>query len=359
MLPSLALSQLGRRSAHTSRDVTAATSGPLPLLLLALSALCTATASGQPASPGSSPGTESGHSEAEHAEEPKNADAPVPPNEEAAKPLSSIPTVAVVRANLETSYVAYPLAITGLPPLIFECSLAPHFFVNQESWPFAIVLTPKVVLRMFNEESTPVRSPSFMPRISVFAWLQQEVRGKPTVYGSVTLSHHSNGQAGSFLRDDGSINHEDGSFSTNYFEFAMYVTGFTGSFLGWSSLSLQWHPGFNQDAELRDRYGLLRMHLASTLVADLPLHGQLNLRIGAILDRFQRASKNALTRSLERFPVSLSYSMTLPGIDLGVYLGYFIGHDYYNIFFDNLVHAFQIGISGGFAPTLLKSEAGD
>jgi hypothetical protein len=273
--------------------------------------------------------------------------------------LHDIATADAVRANLEASYIAYPYSLHGLPPVIFECSLAPHFFVHMEKWPFAFVLTPKVVLRMFNEESSPVRSPSFMPRISVFLWFQQRVRGSPTFYGSVTLSHHSNGQTGPFFADDGSINHEDGSFSTNYLDFAVYGTGFTGRFLGWSSVSLQWHPGFNQDPELKGRYGLVRLNFATTVVADLPLHGQVSLRISAILDDFMQVSKTAALRALERFPLSLSYSMTVPGIDLGVYLGYYIGHDYYNIWFDRVIHTIQIGISGGFAPTLLQSEASD
>lgn len=274
-------------------------------------------------------------------------------------PIEEVATADIVRANLETSYLAYPFGISGLPPLIFECSLAPHFFVHTNDWPFAIVLTPKVVLRMFNERSTPVRSPSFMPRIAAFLWFQPKVSGNPAFYGSVTLSHHSNGQAGPFFAEDGSINHVDGSFSTNYFEFAAYATGFAGPFLGWSSIALQWHPGFNEDPELEGRYGLMRIHLASTLVADLPLHGQVNARVSAILDDFQRASNNEVVRALERFAISLSYSMTVPGIDLGIYLGYYAGHDYYNIWFDHLIHTAQIGIAGGFAPTLLKSERSD
>lgn len=278
---------------------------------------------------------------------------------ETPKPITEIDTATVVRANLETSYLAYPFGIHGLPSLIFECSLAPHFFVHTPSWPFAFVLTPKVVLRMFNEDSSPVRSPSFMPRIAVFLWFQKKVQDKPTFYGSVTLSHHSNGQAGPFFNDDGTINHDDGSFSTNYFDFALFATGFRGKFLGWSSVSLQWHPGFNEDPELKGRYGLLRLNLATTLVADLPFHGQLNLRVSAILDDFMKVSKSPVLREFERFPFSLAYSMTVPGIDLGVYLGYYIGHDYYNIFFDHVIHTVQIGISGGFSPTLLQSEVSD
>lgn len=273
--------------------------------------------------------------------------------------LKPIATADAVRANLEPSYLAYPISLRGLPPLIFECSIVAHFFVHMDDWPVAFVLTPKVLVRMFNERSSPIRSPSFMPRAALFVWFQKELRGEPTFYGSITLSHHSNGQAGPFFNDDGSINHEDGSFSTNYLDFAVYATGFTRRFLGWSSVSLQWHPGFNEDPELEGRYGLLRLNLATTLVADLPFHGQVNLRVTAILDDFLQTSKSPTLRELERFPVGLSYAMTVPGIDLGVYLGYFLGHDYYNIYFDRVIHTIQVGISGGFAPTLLQSEPSD
>ena len=279
---------------------------------------------------------------------------------QSAPKTQELATADVVRANLEASYLAYPVNLNGLPSLIFECSIAPHFFVHPDDWPLAFVLTPKILLRMFNEESSPVRSPSFMPRIALFAWFQQRVRAdRPTFYASVTLSHHSNGQAGPFFHDDGSVNHETGSFSTNYLDFAIYGTGITGRFLGWSSVSLQWHPGFNEDPQLKGRYGLLRLNTATTVVADLPLHGQINVRIGAILDDYLKVSKTELLRALERFPVSISYAMTVPGIDLGVYLGYYIGHDYYNIWFDRVIHTLQVGISGGFAPTLLKEEAED
>jgi hypothetical protein len=320
------------------------------------------SAHAQPASPGPEPRQPDDANDPKQQQPEANGDDDKPPQPGTApipRKLQDIATADVVRANLETSYLTHPFGLHGLPPLIFECNIAPHFFVHTADWPFAFVLTPKIVLRMFNEDSSPVRSPSFMPRAAVFVWFQQRVTGAPTFYGSVTLSHHSNGQAGPFFADDGSVNHQDGSFSTNYLDFAVYGTGFTGRFLGWSSLSLQWHPGFNQDPQLKGRYGLVRLNLATTIVADLPLHGQINLRVTAILDDFQRASKTATLRALERFPFSLSYSMTVPGIDLGVYLGYYIGHDYYNIWFDRVIHTIQIGISGGFAPTLLKSEASD
>ena len=63
-----------------------------------------------------------------------------------------------------------------------------------------------------------------------------------------------------------------------------------------------------------------------------------------------------MLQALERFPLSVRYTITLPGFDLGLYAGYYLGHDYYNIYFDRVVHAFQLGISGGVAPTLISDE---
>jgi hypothetical protein len=174
----------------------------------------------------------------------------------------------------------------------------------------------------------------------------------PTFYGSVMLSHHSNGQALSFLDENGEIRHDGGSFSTNYLDFSLYATGFSGEWFGWSALSLEWHPGINQNHELRGRYGLLRAHIASTVLANLPLKGELNVRISAILDQFTHTAKGAFLREFERFPISARYSITVPGIDLGLYVGYYLGHDYYNIYFDRYVHTLQIGISGGVTPSL-------
>jgi hypothetical protein len=277
------------------------------------------------------------------------------PKESRKRGQKHIATVELVRANLEPAYLAYPVSISGLDPLIFESNVVAHFVVTRPSWPFALVLTPKIVVRMFNQYSSPVKSPSYMPRLTGYFWFDHEVREhSPTFYGSVMLSHHSNGQAGNFFDANGAINHDTGSFSTNYFEFTAYGNGIWDRWFGWSSLSLEWHPGFNENPELKDRYGLVRAHFASTVIANLPLKGQINLRLSAILDKFQRASSKPFVREMERFPISLRYTMSIPGIDLGLYVGYYFGHDYYNIYFDRLIHTVQFGISGAVTPGLLQ-----
>lgn len=263
----------------------------------------------------------------------------------------------IVRANLEPSYLVYPIGLSGLDPLYFEASIAPNFVVTEPSWPLAFVLTPKVVVRMFREFSRPVKTPSYMPRAGVFVWFDKELRGKePALYTSLTFNHHSNGQTGPFFLKDGSINHEDGDFATNYLELALYATGFTQRYFAWSRLALEWHLNINQSPELRGRYGLRRLHLSSTLLNELPLHGTVSLELSAILDGFLHASDNSVVRALERFPISLRYAFIVPGIDLGFYVGYYFGHDYYNIWFDRLINVIQIGIAGSVSPSVLQTK---
>jgi hypothetical protein len=308
-----------------------------------------APAATPPAAEPSAPGSAATHPERDRAARATGAEA----EQEAPREL---PSADIVRANLEPSYIVYPIALSGLDPLFFEANIAPNFVVTLPSWPFAVVLTPKILLRMFREPSEPVKTPSYMPRITAYFWFSPTVGGDPELYTSLTLSHHSNGQSGPFLNPDGTNNHEDGDFSTNFIEASLYATGHTRRYFGWSALSFEWHPDLNQNAELRGRYGLVRLHLASSVVSGLPWHGAVSARLSAILDGLERASDNEVVRVLERFPLSVRYAFAIPHVELGFYVAYYFGHDYYNIWFDRLLNVFQIGLFGGVSPSLLQTD---
>jgi hypothetical protein len=271
---------------------------------------------------------------------------------QAAEPAAELaPAVGdVVRANQEPSYVAYAAGV-GVEPLIFEANIAPHFSVLPKSWQVALFLTPKIVLRMFAEESTPVKTPSYMPRVTIVGWLQPRL-DRLVFYASLMLSHHSNGQAGPFFDASGAVNHDDGDFTTNFFELSFTGVAHEQAFFGWNTISLEWHPGFNQSPELEGRYGLWRVHLKSMLATRLLWEGKLYLKVSAILDDFQASTSRLSVGAAERFPIELRYSGRLPLIDLGVFAGLYWGHDYYNIWFDRMVAMGLIGISGDLSPTL-------
>jgi hypothetical protein len=251
---------------------------------------------------------------------------------------------AIVRANLEPSYLAYPLGFYGLEPLYFETSIVPNFSVLPRSWHVALFLTPKIVLRMFRAESAPVRTPSYMPRLSAYLWFD-EAPQNAALYFSATIGHHSNGQAGGFSNADGTRNHDTGSFETNFMELAAYPIWQKGPLFAWNSIAVEYHPPFLQDTNLHRSYGDARIHLATTLLTtSRPLWSQLSARVTIIVDEMAKPT-NAGT-ALARFPILLQYTVRPPAIDVGVYAAYYQGQDYYNIWYDRFISTLEFGFSG-------------
>jgi hypothetical protein len=256
----------------------------------------------------------------------------------------------IVRANLERSYIVYPIGFTGLDSLVFEASIVPNFSVLPHSWHVALFLTPKIILRMFAEASAPVKTPSYMPRLTTFFWFS-DLGTKPTAYFSATIAHHSNGQSGPFFNADGSHNHENGSFDTNYIELAAYPVFWKRPFFGWSSIAVEWHPRFVEDADLRSSYGNTRINLATTIYSSVEgFASNLSAGLTAIIGEMQKPT-NAST-FFARFPITVKYEIRPPAIEFGLYAAYYQGQDYYNIWYDRFISVLQIGFSGNLSTGL-------
>ena len=256
----------------------------------------------------------------------------------------------VVRANLEQSYLVYPIGFTGLDPLVFEADIVPNFSILPRSWHVALFLTPKIVLRMFAETSVPVKTPSYMPRLTTFFWFG-DIATKPAAYFSATIGHHSNGQSGPFFNMDRSRNHDTGSFETNYVELAAYPVFWKQPFFGWSSVALEWHPPFTEDADLRETYGNTRLHLATTIYSSVGgFVSDVSAELTAIFGDMQKPT-NAST-FFARFPITVRYAIRPPGIDVCLYAAYYQGQDYYNIWYDRFISVLQIGFSGNLSTGL-------
>jgi hypothetical protein len=106
----------------------------------------------------------------------------------------------------------YSIIFNNLPKSYWNCFFAGYFDI-----------TMKIPLRMYMEYSMPVKTPSFMPRLTYYFWFKRlNDPSDNLLYFSIMLSHHSNAQKGNFYNDDGTLNVETGNFSTNYLEFASY-----------------------------------------------------------------------------------------------------------------------------------------
>ena len=109
---------------------------------------------------------------------------------------------------------------------ILSADVSPHFFIGGERMPFVVGLTPRYRVRIFRnnekfqDSSLPVRTPSFMPGLTVYIPLRRTAPDvfKNRNYISIAAFHHSNGQDGNTFKTNGEFNLSNGNFSTNYVE---------------------------------------------------------------------------------------------------------------------------------------------
>jgi hypothetical protein len=262
----------------------------------------------------------------------------------------------VLRANLEPSYLIVPVPLAGLDPVWYEANVVAHFVAHRASWPLALVLTPKIVIRLFREFSEPVKTPSYMPRLSLFMWLDEPATQRDAVrYASFTVAHHSNGQAGPVFLPGRRNNHEGGDFYTNHFELALHSFQPDQTALRWTRVAFEWHPVFFQQEDIVGRYGTLRALLDATVLEHPSIGGTLSASLGATLDAYTRNTTDSVLGQLDRFQLSVAYSVAFPGSEIAMFARYYHGRDYYNIWFDRTLEMLQLGISSHGAP-LLSSE---
>lgn len=301
---------------------------------------------------------------------------------------------------LERSYIA-PKTSTDTT-ISYEALVAPHVFVfDQEPAAFKaltsnngpagrlgarVIVTPMFVIRQLTDSSSAVRTPSFMPRLSLEGFHVGAL--KRTMLGGlpdfkwvridglrVTAAHHSDGQAGCFLEgqqpnkktfeaDDCSpppsagvlkTNRADGDFSTSFLSFLLHDTfmlrgpGERTLFTAGAALSYDWEatkgPGALPNIE-RQFYGSWRKRVQLDVMgADQPgcagfsgwcaFRGR--TRVTAMYEQAPKglgplASRLELPISHYRSFGEVSHTFDALG-NFGVFVRRIDGQDYYNIGF--------------------------
>jgi hypothetical protein len=269
-----------------------------------------------------------------------------PPNELA------LTTDTLLREQLEPSYIAYPIVFSGVDKVLYEASIAPHIVAYRKSWPVAFVFTPKILIRMWNEAQEPVRTPSYMPRLTMFAWPGGPERTHPFVYGSLTLEHHSNGQAGPLIKIDGGIYHQ-GDFTTNDIDLSIHLARPMSSVFSNHQLGLRLITRLFFTEGLPGRYGFWRLQYTTTLFESRSaIRSRLVLGMTAILDRAQTSTHDRTMRVFEHFPIALQLVAEPRHLNAGLFVRYYVGQDYYNLWFDRVAHMLEIGIDASFGSVL-------
>ncbi len=256
----------------------------------------------------------------------------------------------ISQVNQGNSYITFPTDIGNIEPLMFEGNVIPNFMIrtNKESRLLA-VLTPQIIIRMYNEFSHPVKTPSYMPQITMYYLIGNKTQDELlTVFGR--LAHHSNGQRDDLILPDGKINLESGDFATNYIEFGGIVTSLSNSTnaVKFLKTSFEYHPENSVHRLLSGRFSRYRWHNEFSAFK-LPFKNKENQKAKFSLDvkttwLFGEYVANS-TFSIERLQASVTFSY-FPNFleELGFFIQLYQGKDFYNVYFNENRSMIRFGI---------------
>jgi len=125
---------------------------------------------------------------------------------QASDSMQQIGITDISQVNQGNSYITFPMDIGNIEPLWFEGNLIPNFYLRQSKNSRLVgVITPQVIIRMYQEESSPVRTPSYIPQFTLYFRLNNnKFLNNTSVFGRI--AHHSNGQDGDFFLGNGDAN---------------------------------------------------------------------------------------------------------------------------------------------------------
>lgn len=237
----------------------------------------------------------------------------------------------------------------NLPKLAFEATIQNKFYASigkAKRWSFN--LDPRVNLRMRRDEySYPVVNPSYHVNGELMYKLHSDDNELRFISGRA--GHHSNGQE-AFFYDwvNDVIDYENGSFMTQFLTFAYSDLRFRNRFnmdlLVRRRIELEVHPNVFRNPYLDEMYDDIRLN--GTYVARKEKSGKkpsmmLELE-GTIL--CEEISLNRIANA-SAFIFRSRYSLQpIPKSEFWLYVEYYHGQDYYNLYFNNVLDVLRVGV---------------
>lgn len=220
-----------------------------------------------------------------------------------------------------------------------EAQIAPVYWVRfGDSSRFALSVAPKIILRMADNESFPIKTPSFMPTLTLFQRIKSSrlasskltkwlIKPQHRLFIVYRLAHHSNGQKEDFfVPGTRRINFGSGNFTTDYCELGLQWTDVSGGNNGFSingRISFEQQFYATREENLAELYYNQRILLENEF--NLSPAIQLTTRFDVMLgngSRFEPASA---------YQLSLEFQPFRKQSDLSFFLRTYTGPDYYNI----------------------------
>ncbi len=275
------------------------------------------------------------------------------------KQTANITYPLLYKENSELSYTS-PLGEIGAPSrYVVNGRLTTSYMVlASKSLPIAFSIHPDFTVRVRDEKSAGVRTPSF--KLGGTLYMRLAPSAQDYKYAELSFTHHSNGQDGAAQLPDGTVNTLNGNFSTNYltanYRFGYYTPKFSKSdYFGFHhKIGLQWHKWFAYEPILNGDYGFTRVNydlsfrVYENLKNDIEkekwrLNGSISYAINSLTNYRIFAPKKRLNAEL-----SANYSFPfMQNVFLMATLGYY-GEDPYNIYFKDKYGYVRFGISSTF-----------
>lgn len=248
--------------------------------------------------------------------------------------------------NYGTAY-----GVKRLTPILFEGQISPDFLLTvSKKKTMGLAFFPKIVVRMFNEPSVPIKTPSYMPSMMFYHRIKSPFTKKifnffksedQLVFMTYRISHHSNGQNGNYyLHNSDSINYETGNFSTNAVEVALSWStidsgGVAGKAFMNGRIAYEQQLEFEREAKLRNNYYYNKISLEAHLVYSEKIKVYLNYG-------FMWGTRKFGTR--QAIDLYFVYKPFHRLTDFSVFVRGYAGPDYYNLYYANILRAVTFGI---------------
>ena len=258
------------------------------------------------------------------------------------------------KENSELSYTS-PGGEIGAPSrYVINGKLTTNYMVlGTAKLPVAFSVIPDFTVRVRKERSTGVRTPSF--RLGGVFYVRLTNASDRLDYLTLGFTHHSNGQDGDAINPDGTINTNNGNFSTNYLTLKYHFAGkvpfraISKSFMLGHNAGLEWHKWFDYERALEHDYGFTRLLYSFSLrkYKEGKENWRLNWESSYAVNPMSAYHLDAVRKRLNA-EISFHYAFPfMSNVFLMAAAGYY-GEDPYNIYYRDQYGYLRLGLSSGF-----------
>lgn len=275
--------------------------------------------------------------------------------------------VNLYKENADFSYTS-PAGEIGAPSkyVINGRLTTTYMLLGSYRSPIAFAVIPDFTVRVRNEFSAGVRTPSYRLGFAAYARLNSSPDNYQ--YAELAFTHHSNGQDQEAINQDGTVNTLTGNFNANYltasYRFGhLTATRADESYYSFNQrVGLQWHKFFRYEPALDRGFGFTRiLHQFSWRkynqiernARNKPKFKteketwRLNTEVSYAVNRIPE--KN-LANFQKRLNAEINFNYSFPfmnNVFLMAAVGYY-GEDHYNIYFQDHYGYLRFGLSSGF-----------